>query len=299
MPEPISAGTLIALQLASSGIQAGSQFFGGQAQGQALTEANRRTLREQRRARRLAQQQFRLQQQLIAEQAPLRAAQQQKSLFGLDQLQQFAESPVGESIRTQNLLTSGQQQLLGGLSRAGLSPDSSAFGLGIGRLTSDVLGQAESERLRAFQFLAGQRPESLLGAAGQAGAQGAQFASLAGQLGSQSAQIAGQQGAVQGSQFGGIGQTIGQIPLNLALLNLLGGSGTPMTPGQSTQAAFSAGAFTPGIPGASVPPIPLIPGGKQEPHINQHLPADFAGSLISGSTGLGFGFNQAVRPRSF
>jgi len=225
MVEPISAGALIALQLASSGIQAGSQFFGGQAQGQALTEANRRTLREQRRARRLAQQQFRLQQQLIAEQAPLRAAQQQKSLFGLDQLQQFAESPVGESIRTQNLLTSGQQQLLGGLSRAGLSPDSSAFGLGIGRLTSDVLGQAESERLRAFQFLAGQRPESLLGAAGQAGAQGGQFASLAGQLGSQSAQIAGQQGAVQGSQFGGIGQTIGQIPLNLALLNLLGGSG--------------------------------------------------------------------------
>jgi hypothetical protein len=201
------------------------------------------------------------QRQVYEEGAPLRQGLSQAALGALPGLQEFAQSPVGGSIRTQNLLQSGQTQLASGISRFGGSTDSSAFGLGLGRVTSDVLGQAEQQRLQTLQFLASQRPESTLGFASQLGGQAGQQLGIASQFGQQGVGIQQNIGAVGGALGQGIGNALGQAPLNFALLNQLQGAGGGGVGGvRSSGAPTLAGQqLTPQFSMSAPPPIGLPP----------------------------------------
>lgn len=212
---PFLAGSTI-----SGGLGALGDFFGAQAQTQALTQAQSASEQEASRQRKQQEAMLRILQQLFQEAAPTRAKQFEATQTGLRGLTEAVERQPGTGLPFERALAGGTRGLTGQLEQFGVSPDSSVFAESLGELTG-ALTAADVDRITQIQqFLAGQAP-STLGAATQFGGLAQGFgAEAAGQTTNVAKLLAGQ-GAVQGGLASSLGSRFGQPIQQFANLSLL------------------------------------------------------------------------------
>lgn len=258
--EPMTALAIAGIvNAAGNAIKGYSDVKAAEAQGEALGSAQSAAAKEAKRLRQLQERFLKIQEQLIAEGAPLREAQRQAAIQSIEELQQFAGTPAGESAQFKQDLSRGTEALAGQFSRFGLG-DSGAQAIGLGRFGENLLSADRAQRLQVQHFLAGGAPSTLgaaqgfgglgLGAAGQStGALGQSLqAGVAG--GAVQAGLASSLGGLAGgsvNQLGGIPLT-NQILQNSGLLGQ-GGSGSGILSGavgqQPTGATLQTGGLNP------------------------------------------------------
>jgi hypothetical protein len=231
---PIGTTAFLLATLGGGAISGLGQYLGGQQQAGALSSAQSAAERASRRQNRLSQRLLALQEQLIAENAPIRDAFRQASLASIGFLGREAEAAPLTSPAAQLGLARGSEALAQQVGAFGGSADSSVFGRGLGDLVGQLTAADVQRQTDIRRFLAGLGTQTgTQGLAGAIGGQAAQAGGQASNLLSQSLQAmisgGGAQGAGTASALGTAGSALGALPAQFSqyqfLQSLLGGGG--------------------------------------------------------------------------
>ena len=225
-PLALTFPQLLGITATGAGISGLGQFLGGQQQAAATDRASQRASSASRSQARLQRLLLERQWQLIMENAPIREAFRTASIENVGLLGQEAAGEPLSGPAAQLGLQRGSTALAQQAARFGISPDSSAFGRGLGDLTSQLTAADVNRQTQIRQFLAGlgsQAQAPGIGAlGGQASSAGALSSSLLGQSLQSLIGTGGVRGAGTAAGFGTAGSAISAIPAQLQQFQLQG-----------------------------------------------------------------------------